>query len=143
MIFISRSLSAALLLLDYFENINTIRLFWKHKHQDCSLLCFTLLKFQSYEAYFPYEMLCFIVSQWNILPPQVEGTTDRPRLCVFRSNKHLYVQVIDDTKMHTLASASTMQKFIAEEFNCTSGPTIVSQNYQYKTIFVCRGCYFF
>ncbi|KAL6188347.1 hypothetical protein ACLB2K_039740 [Fragaria x ananassa] len=55
---------------------------------------------------------------------KVEGTTERPRLCVFRSNKHLYVQVIDDTKMHTLASASTMQKPISEEFDYTSGPTI-------------------
>ncbi|KAK9934186.1 hypothetical protein M0R45_021338 [Rubus argutus] len=55
---------------------------------------------------------------------KVEGTTERPRLCVFRSNKHLYVQVIDDTKMHTLASASTMQKPISEEFDFTAGPTI-------------------
>ncbi|CAL5187032.1 unnamed protein product [Lathyrus oleraceus] len=55
---------------------------------------------------------------------KVDGTTERPRLSVFRSNKHLFVQVIDDTKMHTLASASTMQKTIAEEFNYTSGPTI-------------------
>ncbi|KAM7463228.1 hypothetical protein LguiA_031349 [Lonicera macranthoides] len=55
---------------------------------------------------------------------KVEGTTERPRLCVFRSNKHLYVQVIDDTKMHTLASASTMQKPISEEFNYSCGPTI-------------------
>uniref|UniRef100_A0A2N9EID8 Large ribosomal subunit protein uL18c n=1 Tax=Fagus sylvatica TaxID=28930 RepID=A0A2N9EID8_FAGSY len=55
---------------------------------------------------------------------KVEGTTERPRLCVFRSNKHLYVQVIDDTKMHTLASASTMQKPISEEFDYSSGPTL-------------------
>ncbi|KAK9286092.1 hypothetical protein L1049_014472 [Liquidambar formosana] len=55
---------------------------------------------------------------------KVEGTPERPRLCVFRSNKHLYAQVIDDTKMHTLASASTMQKPISEEFNYSSGPTI-------------------
>ncbi|KAL7265775.1 hypothetical protein ACSBR1_003532 [Camellia fascicularis] len=58
------------------------------------------------------------------LRKKVEGTPERPRLCVFRSNKHLYVQVIDDTKMHTLASASTMQKPISEEFNYSSGPTI-------------------
>lgn len=57
---------------------------------------------------------------------QVEGTPERPRLSVFRSNKHLCVQVIDDSNMHTLASVSTMQKTIAEEFNYTSGPTIVS-----------------
>ncbi|KAL8234568.1 hypothetical protein R6Q59_020668 [Mikania micrantha] len=55
---------------------------------------------------------------------KVEGTPERPRLCVFRSNKHLYVQVIDDTKMHTLASASTMHKPLCEEFEFTSGPTI-------------------
>ncbi|KAL5700456.1 60S ribosomal protein L18 [Ranunculus cassubicifolius] len=55
---------------------------------------------------------------------KVEGTTERPRLCVFRSNKHMYVQVIDDTKMHTLASASTVQKPISEEFDYSSGPTI-------------------
>ncbi|XP_077240755.1 large ribosomal subunit protein uL18c-like [Tasmannia lanceolata] len=55
---------------------------------------------------------------------KVEGTPERPRMCVFRSNKHLYVQVIDDTKMCTLASASTVQKPISEEFDYTSGPTI-------------------
>ncbi|XP_047962527.1 50S ribosomal protein L18, chloroplastic-like [Salvia hispanica] len=55
---------------------------------------------------------------------KVEGTPERPRLCVFRSNKHIYAQVIDDTKMHTLASASTMQKPISEEFDYSSGPTI-------------------
>ncbi|KAL2514508.1 50S ribosomal protein L18 [Forsythia ovata] len=55
---------------------------------------------------------------------KVEGTPERPRLCVFRSNKHIYVQVIDDSKMHTLTSASTMQKPISEEFDYSSGPTI-------------------
>ncbi|CAN1336819.1 50S ribosomal protein L18, chloroplastic [Linum perenne] len=55
---------------------------------------------------------------------QVEGTTERPRLSVYRSNKHFYVQVIDDSKMHTLAAASTMQKAMAEELNFTAGPTI-------------------
>ncbi|XP_038724470.1 50S ribosomal protein L18, chloroplastic-like [Tripterygium wilfordii] len=54
---------------------------------------------------------------------KVEGTTDRPRLAVFRSNKHLYVQVIDDSKMHTLASASTVQKPVSDEFDYSSGPT--------------------
>ncbi|KAJ6430851.1 hypothetical protein OIU84_018371 [Salix udensis] len=55
---------------------------------------------------------------------KVDGTPDRPRLCVFRSNKHLYVQVIDDTKMHTLASASTMQKPFSQDFDYSSGPTL-------------------
>lgn len=55
---------------------------------------------------------------------QVQGTPERPRLCVFRSNKHLYVQVIDDTKMHTLAAVSTMQKLVSEESDYSSGPTV-------------------
>jgi large subunit ribosomal protein L18 len=39
----------------------------------------------------------------------VHGTPERPRLCVFRSLKHIYVQVIDDTQHHTLVSASTVE----------------------------------
>jgi len=38
----------------------------------------------------------------------IRGTTERPRLCVFRSNKHIYAQVIDDSCGTTLASASTL-----------------------------------
>lgn len=40
----------------------------------------------------------------------VSGTTERPRLVVFRSTKHIEAQVIDDTVGKTLASASTMEK---------------------------------
>ncbi len=39
---------------------------------------------------------------------KVEGTTSRPRLCVFRSLNHIYAQVIDDSQKHTLVSASTL-----------------------------------
>jgi len=39
---------------------------------------------------------------------RVVGTDQRPRLCVFRSNKHLYLQIISDESGRTLASASTM-----------------------------------
>ncbi len=39
---------------------------------------------------------------------RVSGTPERPRLNVFRSNAHIYAQVIDDTRGHTLAAASTM-----------------------------------
>lgn len=41
---------------------------------------------------------------------KISGTQDRPRLCVYRSNTNLYVQVIDDTQGKTLACASTMDK---------------------------------
>jgi large subunit ribosomal protein L18 len=39
---------------------------------------------------------------------RLQGTSERPRLCVFRSLKHIYAQVIDDTQSHTLVSASTL-----------------------------------
>jgi large subunit ribosomal protein L18 len=39
----------------------------------------------------------------------VTGTTERPRLAVYRSNQHIYAQVIDDTNHHTMASASTLE----------------------------------
>ena len=40
---------------------------------------------------------------------KVNGSPERPRLAVFRSNQHIYAQVIDDTKQHTLAAASTVE----------------------------------
>lgn len=44
------------------------------------------------------------------LRKKISGTTERPRLSVFASLKHIYAQVIDDTKGITLASASTMEQ---------------------------------
>ena len=41
---------------------------------------------------------------------KISGTAECPRLCVFRSNSNLYVQVIDDVKGVTLAQASTLDK---------------------------------
>ena len=40
---------------------------------------------------------------------KVTGTTERPRLAVFRSNKHMVAQVIDDSRGHTLAAASSVE----------------------------------
>ena len=41
---------------------------------------------------------------------KISGTAERPRLCVYRSNANIYVQVIDDVAGKTLASASTLDK---------------------------------
>ncbi|WP_029421864.1 50S ribosomal protein L18 [Alicyclobacillus macrosporangiidus] len=46
---------------------------------------------------------------------RIEGTPARPRLNVYRSNKHIYAQVIDDEHGHTLASASTLDKELRGE----------------------------
>jgi large subunit ribosomal protein L18 len=39
----------------------------------------------------------------------VNGSTERPRLAVFRSHQHIYAQVIDDTEQHTLVAASSLE----------------------------------
>jgi large subunit ribosomal protein L18 len=52
---------------------------------------------------------------------KVRGTTARPRLAVFRSNKHIYAQVIDDVTGATLAAASTAEKSFT-----SSGATVAA-----------------
>lgn len=46
---------------------------------------------------------------------KISGTSERPRLCVYRSNAHIYAQIIDDTKGTTLFAASTVEKEIASQ----------------------------
>ncbi len=47
----------------------------------------------------------------------LQGTAERPRLCVFRSLDHIYAQVIDDERGHTLSSASTLEPEIAKKLD--------------------------
>ncbi|MBS1615426.1 MAG: 50S ribosomal protein L18 [Bacteroidetes bacterium] len=49
--------------------------------------------------------------RWRIRTT-ISGTASKPRLSVFRSNKDIYAQLVDDTKGHTLASASSREKDI-------------------------------
>ena len=46
---------------------------------------------------------------------KISGTTERPRLCVYRSNAHIYAQIIDDAKGMTLGAASTVEKDLAAQ----------------------------
>ena len=48
------------------------------------------------------------------------GTAERPRLSVFRSNNHMYAQIIDDTVGNTLVSASTLEKDVKSELEKTN-----------------------
>ena len=50
------------------------------------------------------------VKKHNRMRNHLNGTTERPRLAVFRSNNHMYAQIIDDTVGNTLVSASTLEK---------------------------------
>ena len=48
------------------------------------------------------------------------GTAERPRLAVFRSNNHMYAQIIDDTVGKTLAAASTLEKDVKADLEKTN-----------------------
>ena len=49
-----------------------------------------------------------------------QGTAERPRLSVYRSNMHIYTQIIDDVAQKTLVSASTVQKDVKAELEKTN-----------------------
>jgi large subunit ribosomal protein L18 len=51
---------------------------------------------------------------------KIVGTSERPRLAVYRSHKHIYAQLIDDTAGHTLAFSSTIDKEIAKTLESSS-----------------------
>ncbi|MCL2574750.1 MAG: 50S ribosomal protein L18 [Defluviitaleaceae bacterium] len=51
---------------------------------------------------------------------KISGNMSMPRLSVFRSNKHMYAQIIDDVAGHTLVAASTQDKILADKLEKTS-----------------------
>ena len=60
------------------------------------------------------------VKKHNRMRNKIQGTAQRPRLAVFRSEKHIYAQIIDDMTGTTLAAASTVEKEIASTLEATS-----------------------
>ncbi|HPJ51495.1 MAG TPA: 50S ribosomal protein L18 [Flavobacteriales bacterium] len=58
---------------------------------------------------------------------KVQGTPERPRLSVYRSNKGIYAQIIDDENGRTLASASSLKDKLANEVAKTEQARIVGQ----------------
>jgi large subunit ribosomal protein L18 len=52
---------------------------------------------------------------------QISGTTERPRLTVFRSLRHVYAQVVDDSTGKTLLGVSDVSKGLAEQFKDVKG----------------------
>ena len=60
------------------------------------------------------------VNKHRKLRNRFSGTAERPRLAVFRSNNHMYAQIIDDTVGNTLVSAYTLQKDVKAELEKTN-----------------------
>ena len=60
------------------------------------------------------------VNKHRKLRNRFSGNAERPRLAVFRSNNHMYAQIIDDTVGKTLVSASTVQKEVKAELEKTN-----------------------
>ena len=60
------------------------------------------------------------VKKHKRLRNRFSGTAERPRLSVFRSNNHMYAQIIDDTVGNTLVSASTLEKSVKAELEKTN-----------------------
>ena len=60
------------------------------------------------------------VKKHKRLRNRLNGTAERPRLSVFRSNNHMYAQIIDDTVGNTLVSASTLEKSVKAELEKTN-----------------------
>lgn len=60
------------------------------------------------------------IKKHNRMRNRFSGTPERPRLSVFRSNNHMYAQIIDDTVGNTLVAASTLSKDVKAELEKTN-----------------------
>ena len=60
------------------------------------------------------------IKRHNRMRNRFAGTAERPRLSVFRSNNHMYAQIIDDTVGNTLVAASTLDKDVKAELKKTN-----------------------
>ena len=60
------------------------------------------------------------IKKHNRMRNHIAGTAERPRLAVFRSNNHMYAQIIDDTVGNTLVAASTAEKAVKAELEKTN-----------------------
>ena len=60
------------------------------------------------------------ISKHKRMRNRFSGTAARPRLSVFRSNNHMYAQIIDDTVGNTLVAASTLEKDVKAELKKTN-----------------------
>jgi large subunit ribosomal protein L18 len=58
---------------------------------------------------------------------RLSGTSDRPRLCVFRSLRNIYAQIIDDTTGRTIVSASSLEKAVRETIAQSKGKISMSK----------------
>ena len=93
------------------------------------------------------------VKKHNRMRNRFSGTAERPRLAVFRSNNHMYAQIIDDTVGNTLVSASTLEKSVKAELEKTNnvdaaaylGTVIAKRAIEkgIKTVVFDRGCFIY
>mgnify|MGYP001076226046 FL=1 len=67
------------------------------------------------------------VNKHKRLRNRISGTTERPRLAVFRSNNHMYAQIIDDTVGNTIAAASTLDKDVKDAVEKTNNVAAAAQ----------------
>lgn len=58
---------------------------------------------------------------------RITGTSERPRLTVFRSQRHVYVQIVDDSSGKTLVSMSDLAKGVKEEFKDVKGQVAIGK----------------